>query len=155
MAARKPLPGVDHVMRFVPRSKQHWDEETNQFLGLGSGACMLRDDDKGGLSVTWIEHFGAKGAPAKRDAAVAFRSSLPSKKLPAQGLFASAEVNNIIHAGKVHQKKLRVVHDPIPDNTGHSEVRHFTDDDFELLDLLASEIFIEIDFVGDLDLPKS
>ncbi|HEY6813946.1 MAG TPA: hypothetical protein VI168_00270 [Croceibacterium sp.] len=104
--------------------------------------------------MTWIEHFGAKSSASKRAAAIAFRASLPSKKLPASGLFASAQVGAVLAAGHSFQNELRVVHDPVIGNSGHAEIRHFDDSDLELLDHMASSVFDEIDFVSTLRLPK-
>lgn len=153
MAARKALPKDDHVMRYVPKARQHRDPDTDEFLGLIPQAMELRDDDKGGLSVTWIEHFGAYGFAAKRDAAIAHRETLRTKHIGGEAVFATAQVQAIVDAGLRYSKSIRVVHDPVPGNSGHAEIRHFTDDDLRLLDLLATETFAEIDKVVDLKLP--
>jgi hypothetical protein len=110
--------------------------------------------DKGGLSVTWIEYYGTFGIHAKRTGAAAFRESLDSKHIGAQGVFATAQVQEILDAGERFEKKIRVIHVSEPANPGHAEVRHFTDDDLTLLDVLATEVFNTYDFVGQLKLPK-
>jgi hypothetical protein len=150
---RRPLPGEDHVSRFVPYNRQHRDAETDEFLGITPGAMELSAEDKGGLSVTWIEHFGAFGRDAKRAAAAAYRESLRSKHIGPKGVFAAAQVNAVLEAGRSFEKQLRVVHDPVLGNPGHSEVRHFTDEDLAILDRLA-EVFSDFDIVSGLRLPK-
>jgi glucokinase len=115
---------------------------------------MLGVKDKGGMSVTWIEHFGAFGMAAKRQGAIAFRESQQSRKLGATAVFATAQVQKILDAGTGFSKQLRVVYDPVPGNSGHAEIRHFEDDDLQLLDLLASDVFSDIDHVASLRLPK-
>ena len=154
MVARKALPDEDHVMRFVPYGRQHRDPDTDTFLGLTPQAMELRADDKGGLSVTWVEHFGPNVIATKRVAAIAFREALDSKHIGGEAVFASAQVKAVVQAGRDYGKSIRVVHDPVPGNPGHAEVRHFSDEDLRLLDLLAAEVFIEIDKVSDLKLPK-
>lgn len=154
MVARKALPDNNHVMRFVPKGRQHRDPDTDEFLGIAPQAMQLRGEDKGGLSVTWIEHFGEFGKASKRLGAIAFRESLEKKHIGSEGVFASAQVQSIVRAGLTYEKIVRVVHDPVTGNPGHAQVRHFTDEDLRLLDYLSAEVFTEIDKVSDLELPK-
>jgi hypothetical protein len=56
--------------------------------------------------------------------------------------------------GSEFGKTLRVVHDPVEKNDAHAQVRRFTDEDLELLGHLADNVFSEIDFVEDLELPS-
>ena len=141
-------------MRFVPKNRQWRDPETDAYLGLSGAGFALRADDRGSLSVTWIEFFGDAAPDNIRAGAKAFRATLDSKKLPAEGVFACAIAGHIVEAAASHQKSVRVVHAPVPGNEGHAEVRHFTDEDLGLLDLLAAETFTEVHFVKDLGLPK-
>jgi hypothetical protein len=154
MAARKALPNDNHVMRFVPKGRQHRDPDTDEFLGITPQSMELRDEDRGGLSVTWVEYFGKYSRIAKQNAAIAFRESLQTKRIGAEAVFATAKVQEIIDAGRKFSKSVRVVHDPVLGNPGHSEVRHFTNDDLTILDYLATDIFNEFDKVIDLELPK-
>lgn len=153
MIARRAIPDCDHVSRFVPYNRQNRDPVTDAFLGLTSAACALGPSDKGGLSVTWIEHFGPFGPNSKRDAAIAFRASLISRQLPPRAVFAYAEVAQIKAAAEQYDRSVRVVWDPVVGNDGHCEVRHFADDDLRLLDLLSTEVFGEPDFVREMNLP--
>ena len=153
--ARRAIPDCDHVSRFVPYSRQNRDAVTDAFLGLTSAACELGPADKGGLSVTWIEHFGVFGHKAKRKAAIAFRASLDSRRLPPQAVFAYAQVRKIKAAAYEYGRLVRVVWDPVAGNDGHCEIRHFADEDLRLLDLLATEVFGEPDLVLEMDLPAA
>jgi len=141
-------------MRYVPYVRQHRDPETDAYLGLTPQAMELREEDKGGLSVTWVEYYGSYGIPAKRDAAIAFREALATKHIGSKAVFATAQVQSIVDASSNYRKSIRVVHDPVTGNPGHAEVRHFTDDDLGLLDHLAADVFTEIDKIADLKLPK-
>lgn len=153
MVARRALPDADHVMRFAPLSRQLIDGDTGASIGIAPTAFAIRAADKGGLSVTWIEHFGKDGRNSRAAAAAAYRESLPSKKLPAKGAFAWAEIEAIKNAGVPYRKRIRVVHDPVEGNPGHAEVRHFDDDDLELLELLATDVFIDWEFVANMSVP--
>ena len=141
-------------MRFVPKNKQRRHPDTDAYQGLSPAAFALRAEDKGGLSVTWLEYFGPASPANVVAGALAYRESLQSKKLGAEGLFAAAPVAAITNMGKTYGKALRVVHAPVPGNDGHAEVRHFTDDDLRLLDQLAADVFSQIHFVKALNLPK-
>lgn len=150
MVARKALSSEDHVMRFVAYKAQYRDPETDEFLGISPMSMELGPEDEGGMSVTWVEHFGPYGANAKALAATAHRMSLTSRKLGAKSVFATGQVGRIVEVGNSYGKRLRIVYDPVPGNSGHSEVRHFTDDDLSLLDDLSRTAFVEIDHVKDM-----
>jgi hypothetical protein len=114
---------------------------------------MLRPEDRGGLSVTWIEHFGQPSLQTLRAAAIAYRASLPSGKLGPTGAFATGNVDAVIQVAASFRKQVRIVHSPEPGNSGHAEVRHFEDDDLELLGRLASDVFTDVTIVASLNLP--
>lgn len=154
MVAKKAVPPEHHVMRFVPANRQHRHPDTDEFLGLLPSAMELTKRDEGGLSVTWIEFYGPLGFQSKQTGAAAFRESLESKRVGAKGVFASGNVGEVLSAGERFGKTVRVVHVHEVENPGHAEVRHFTDEDVALLDVLATEVFCTFDFVADLKLPK-
>ena len=132
-------------MRFASKSKQIIDPDTLACSGLSPAAFALREDDNGGLSVTWIEYFGSFGPQEIALAANAHRLAQLSKSLPPSGVFAWAKVTKIKQAALGFRKSLRVVHDPIDGNEAHAEIRHFTDEDLDLLDHFASDVFVEYD----------
>ncbi len=154
MPARKPIPDDHHVARFVPKNKQKRHPDTDEFQGLSGAAFALRADDKGGLSVTWVEFFGGLDAATVKNAAIAYRESLPSKNIAASAAFAIASGNAIKSSALRYKKRVRIVHDPVIGNDGHAEIRHFTDEDHELLDVLASDVFLDIHMVAGMNLPK-
>jgi len=86
-------------------------------------------------------------------AAVAHRASLKSKSLGKQAIFAWAKVSDVVAAGLEYDRELRVVHDPVDGNPGHAEVRRFTDDDLDLLDYFATEVFQDYETVAAMNLP--
>lgn len=154
MPVRKALPVSDHVMRFAPRSRRIHDPETDTYLGPSPAAFAIREDDFGGLSVTWIEHFGDNGTISRAKAAAAHRATLREKRLPPNAIFAWAQVEKIVEAGVQYRKALRVVHDPVEGNEGHAEIRHFSDEDLDLLDYISSEVFTEYASVKDMEIPS-
>lgn len=137
------VPDDAHLMRFVPYAQQIRDPDSNEFLGIASTAFALRDSDKGGLSVTWIEHYGRKCLASVGIAASAFRDSLRSKKLGAQSYFVVGTAAETRVKAAEHGKQIRIVHAPDGPNTGHVEIRKFTDEDSSLLEAFAVEVYAE------------
>ncbi|MFK4004137.1 hypothetical protein [Qipengyuania sp. NPDC077563] len=153
MVARKAIPDEDHVSRFAPYSRQFRDPETDELIGLAPAACAIREADKGGLSVNWIEFYGAFNAAAKKAAAIGYRSTLAKNKLPSKGAFGYANVGKLREVCALAGKKIRVVHAPVDGNDAHAEIRHFSDEDFGLLDELATNAFVDLDVVAEMKLP--
>lgn len=131
-------------MRFVPRGQQIRDpEDESCFKGILGAAFSVRPDDKGGLSLTWVEHYGAKCAATYSVAASKFRDSLKSKKLGAKAYLAIGNAGSTRGTAANYGKQIRLVHAPDGPNTGHVELRRFSDEDRALLDALALEVFTE------------
>lgn len=142
-----------HLMRFVPYKQQVRDAETDAFKGIVNTAFSIRPEDKGGLSLTWVEHYGPKSIATYEVAATAFRESLPSKKLGAKSYFAIGNVGETRQVCKDHGKQVRLVPAPDGPNTGHIELHRFSDEDRSLLDALAIDVFCEHVAVASLTLP--
>lgn len=122
-------------------------------MGPGPGAFALREDDAGGLSVTEVEYFGTLSPVTRRAAAVAHRESLASKSVGKQAIYAWAQVAKVKHAAAIYGKSVRVIHDPVDGNPGHAEIRHFTDEDLDLLEHFATDVFHEYETVAEMNLP--
>jgi hypothetical protein len=137
------VPDPDHLMRYVPRSRQLRDRETDAFRGVLGSAFNIRDEDKGGLSVTWIEHYGLKSEDTIRLAGTCYRDSLPSRKLNRSACFSIGNADAIREAGMARGKRLRLIPAPDGPNSGHVEIHRFNDQDKELLDALAMDVFVE------------
>lgn len=147
---KEKVPDADHLMRFVPRGQQVRHPSDNSFMGIVGTAFSLRPEDKGALSLTWVEHYGDKSPATYSVAASKFRESLQSKRLGAQAYFAIGRAGATRQTAATHGKQIRIVHAPDGPNTGHVELRRFTDEDRTLLDALALEVFTEHVAVTDL-----
>ncbi|GFZ89578.1 hypothetical protein GCM10019071_19420 [Sphingobium fuliginis] len=139
-------------MRLAPYSKQLRDAETNEFLGILDIAFQIRPEDKGGLSCTWVEHYGEKSHATLSVAARAYRDSLPSKKIGNTAYFAMGTAGQVRSKSAEYGKQIRIVHAPDGPNTGHVELHQFSDEDRRLLDALAREVFTEHIAVTELDM---
>lgn len=139
-------------MRFVPRGQQVRDPDDNSFKGIVGTAFSIRPCDNGGLSLTWVEHYGLKSIATYSIAASKFRDSLRSQKLGSQAYFAIGQAGATRSTAARCGKQIRLVHAPDGPNTGHVELRRFTDEDRGLLDALALDVFTEHVAAADLQL---
>ena len=137
------VPDSDHLMRLVPYGQQLRDPDDESFKGILGTAFSIRPSDKGGLSVTWVEHYGPRSLTTYSCAASKFRDSLQSKKLGSKAYFAIGQAGIIRQTATTYGKHIRLVHAPDGRNTGHVELRRFTDEDRRLLDALAIDVFTE------------
>lgn len=140
-------------MRFVPYSRQIRDPEDDSFKGIANTAFAIRPDDNGGLSLTWVEHYGTKSKQTYDIAATKFRDSLPSRKLGTKSYFVVGQAGETRATAQNYGKKIRLVHSPDGPNTGHIEVRRFSDEDRKLLDALTIDVFREHIAVASMALP--
>jgi hypothetical protein len=150
--AKDRIPDSNHLMRFVPRGQQVRDADDDSFKGIVGTAFSIRPSDKGGLSLTWVEHYGEKSSGTYSVAASKFRDSLKSQKLGSQAYFAIGQAGKMRSKATMYGKRIRLVHVPDGPNTGHVELRRFTDEDRGLLDALALEVFSEHVAVASLEL---
>ena len=139
-----PLSDDHHVSRFVPYRRQHRDFETNAVLGAFTTAFELRPVDKGGLSVTWVEHFGPLSPKSCAAAANAFKKSTRDRKLSGNALFAIGEVRKIKQATQRSGTPARVVHEPTRRNPAHAAIRRIDKNVVEVLDAMAQQAFAEL-----------
>jgi hypothetical protein len=153
--AKEKVPDGHHLMRHVPYQQQVRDADDDSFIGIVGSAFSIRPVDQGGLSLTWVEHYGLKSLATYNCAASKFRDSLPSKKLGAKSYFAIGQAGATRETAAAYGKKVRLVQAPDGPNTGHVELRQFTDEDRRLLDALALDVFGEHVAVSDLSLAPS
>jgi len=141
LKAHDPLPDPDHVVRLVDYKRQERDPHTDAFRGIFPAAFELRDIDKGALSVTWVEYFKSQDDPV-RAAIEAICSAM--KKSQEDSVFAIGQVAAIKSASETSGHSVRVIYAPTGNNKAHSSIRQFSNEDLELLDHWASEIFSDI-----------
>lgn len=138
MTAAK-LPPDNHVARYVRKRLLRRDEDGN-VLGVLPQAFELRDGETY-LSITWLEHFSADYEQALIEVVAAIRRQLDVK--PRDG-FAMARVGKIFDVCGSFSSGVRVLHEPVvPENTGHCALRGIQRGELELLELLASDAFID------------
>ncbi len=150
--SKSKVPDGDHLMRHVPYSQQIRDPDDDSFRGIVAIAFSIRPTDEGGLSLTWVEHYGPKSLATYSYAASKFRDSLQSKRLGGKAFFAIGQAGVTRKTAAIYGKKIRLVHAPDGSNTGHVEVRRFSDEDRSLLDALALDVFTDHVAVAELNL---
>ena len=133
------VPNDSHVMRYV-RKRQLRRDENGNVLGILPQALELRDGEAY-LSVTWLEHFDTQYERGFIKAAEAIRRQLTVKDNDG---FSTTEVGHFCDICEKFDEKVRVLHEPIKYvNTGHVAIRRFPEYNLELLDLLASDAFVD------------
>ena len=150
--ASRNVPDSDHLMRFVPYKEQLRDPDNDSFKGIVETAFSIRQNDDGGLSLTWVEHYGPKNQQTYQVAAARFRDSLVSRKLGGKSCFAIGQAGETRKTCSEFGKRIRLVHAPNEPNAGHVELRRFSDDDRRLLDALAIDVFREHVLTASLNL---
>ena len=133
------VPNDSHVMRYV-RKRQLRRDENGNVLGILPQALELREEEAY-LSVTWLEHFDPQYERGLIQAAEAIRRELTVKDNDG---FSTTEVGKFCDICERFNEKVRVLHEPVNDeNTGYVAIRRFPRDNIELLDLLASDAFVD------------
>lgn len=127
-------------MRYVPWTKLRKDENGN-ILGILGTAFALRPNEES-LSATWIEYFPGTIEDQKNCAIYANRSNFNIK--PKSG-FAVGKVGAILATcnERNSHKKTRIVYTPNKNNSSHAEVKSLSQDDTELLELLALDAWAD------------
>jgi hypothetical protein len=137
MTATK-LPPDDHVVRYVRKRLLRKDEDGN-LLGVLPQAFEHKEKESY-LSVTWLEHFVSEYEQALVEATTAIRRQLTVK--PKDG-FTTGRVGRICDICELHDVRVRVLREPVAENTGHSALRGLRHCSSELLDMLAAEAFTD------------
>ena len=133
------VPNDSHVMRYV-RKRQLRRDENGNVIGILPQALELREEEAY-LSVTWLEHFDPQYERGLIQAAEAIRRQLTVK---GNDGFSTTEVGGFCDICERFDEKVRVLHEPVNDeNTGYVAIRRFPRDNIELLDLLASDAFVD------------
>ncbi len=133
------VPNDSHVVRYVRKRELRRDENGN-VLGILPQALELREGEAF-LSVTWLEHFDPQYERGLIQAAEAIRRQL---EVRGNDGFSTTEVEGFCDICERFNEKVRVLHEPInPENTGHVAIRRFPRDNLDLLDLLASDAFVD------------
>jgi hypothetical protein len=144
----KNLPDKDHVIRYVPWGRLRKDEDEN-VLGFLPQAFQLRPEEQY-LSINWLQYYDGDRETQIRLSVWAMRGSF-AKPLGAKSAFAIGNVAEVKETCHAFGNRVRVVHEPEPNNPGHSAIRQLLRDDLSLLEALAADAFTER--VSNSDIP--
>lgn len=140
------LPNDAHIIRYISYTRLRFDE--NQCPVGVIGEAFRRKPEEDGLSVTWIEAFSENGDHQRWAAVSAMRATI---KVGTKSAFAWAVTGIVRDICIQRNSKIRIIHAPEDGNPGHTEIRQIPRDDDVLLDMLASEAFI--DWAMNADIP--
>ncbi|MCY0149850.1 hypothetical protein OEG84_19635 [Hoeflea sp. G2-23] len=140
------------MLRYVGWSHLRKDDDQN-VLGVLPSAFYLRDEENY-LSVTWCEYFDGLPDESLRCAIEAIRGSI---RVGGKARFALANVGSIKSTMENEAGvKLRIEHLPEEDNPAHAAVKRWPNENFDLLELIASDAWAEtIDATSANALPMS
>lgn len=115
-----PLPGTDHLMRYVPRKLQQLDDDGN-VVGFFPGAFVHRNGEQY-ISVNWLEYFGGSHASNVTTCKAGLQTVLKSSK----AMFGVGQVGRVKALAQYNGKPVRIVYYPNSgSNPSHSAI--FTD----------------------------
>jgi hypothetical protein len=134
------LPNEHHVVRHVPLGKTRRDAEGN-ILGILPAAIERREGEKY-LSVNYLEYFSGTNKQQMAEVKAAVIAAKQSKSIGTKGLFATANVGTLKSVVQAKTtKKIRIAYAPTDHNPSHSAIHDIPEEDIELMDQLADEVF--------------
>ena len=140
--AIKYLSNEHHVVRHVTNALVDWDEQTGAINGIFPQAFELKEKDEGYLSACWREFFdGTKLQQLAGTAAFLGKT----RKVTNKQAFVCGRVSDVKEACLEYGQKIRVTHEPDPEeNLAYAAIRRYQSDNMALLDLLATEAWCDI-----------
>lgn len=134
------LPDYDHVIRFVPPSRLLRDEE-GKVIGLLPQAFKMRPEDKGALSVNWLEYFKHQDNTKNIEKSVNhFRSQRQVNKNSVYAIGNIGEIKSICRQLPVGEK-IKIIHAPSKNNGPHSKIKHIPENDSLIMSVLSESAF--------------
>lgn len=149
------LPREDHVLRFVPPSRLHRDEDDN-VIGVLPQAFELRlHQDEKYLSVNWLEYFKGDFDSNIEATVSSFRESRKAinARMPKRSAFCIGNVGKVLDTCIACKfPKVRIVYEKqnSTHNKSHSKIIRLPENDADLLDLFANDVFDRIVFNADI-----
>jgi len=116
----KKLDGNHNLVRYVPAARLRTDEDGN-VVGVFGAAFRLRDNEEY-LSATWAEYFNDDNC--SNNVIQAIRAIRKSEMKPTKKSgFAIGQIHPIQRECQTCSAKIRVLHEPEPDNDAHAALR--------------------------------
>ena len=128
------VPDADHVTRLCGGS--HIRED-----GTIAATAYKPRPGETYLSVNWLEYFSGDREQRVRGSASMFRRL---RKVGAKSAYGIGNVGRIKQVCEANATRVRVVYEPVEENSSHSEIRRLPREDLSLLDALATQAFDEL-----------
>lgn len=132
-----------HILRFVKHRALRRDENDN-VVGVLGEAFRLRDGESF-LSAAWIEHYSGNTHEERIAQSISTFCNVVMK-VKKKDAFVSGNVQDIKLACAQFEQKIRVVSEPDGDHAAHVAIRQYRDNNDELLELLAGEVWAQVHF---------
>lgn len=128
------IPDSDNIARFC--------KPTTAPNGvIAATAFMLRENDKGGLSVNWLEFLNCSGRDHEiKEIQKIYSETLSVSRNARIAVLNVGEIRDIVRTETPDSRNIEVLHDPIPDgDQSHSEIHNLKQDN-----LLIAELILEV-----------
>ncbi len=135
------LPDEDHVVRFISPNRLIKNEHGK--IEILPQAFILREKDKGRLSVSWLEYFDGDQSSKLSAIKNALAKGWRHGKLPSKGALGTGNVAEIKTVAPKAKPPLRIVYAPSTNNPAHSSIVNMPNDDKTILESLATDVFVE------------
>jgi hypothetical protein len=137
MAKSSSLNDNHHLVRHIRESEI--DDQEGRLLAFPQ-AFALRPNETY-LSNGWLEFFD--GTTAEQLNGVAAMMSA-TRRVKAHHALAIGQVGSIRDACLSFDQKIRVLHEPFPENMAYATIRRISTDESQLLELLAQEAWSDV-----------
>lgn len=136
-----PIIAEHHVARHC-RSRHIIKDSEGHPVSVFGDAFALRENETY-LSAGWVEFF-----PGNRVEQLAqVRNAMAAgREIKRKDGLAVMNVGEIVETGRTRSIKVRVLHEPKPDNPAYAAIRGIPRDHQELLETLATETVVEVVF---------
>lgn len=132
-----------HASRWVKPKHQHINDDGS--VVVLPQAFEMRDNDRGKLSVNWLEYFKSTHQDNIEKSVHAFRKHMG--KIAKSSIFANGNVGNLkAVCDELGHKKVEVDHNVESDapNPAHCSILRLPENDATVMQKLAGEVFTEI-----------
>lgn len=141
---KKIIPDEDHVVRYVPYSRQARDADDNL---VGNGllwSALQQRETEASVSVNWLEYHDPAGELSKAERLKLVRDDLAAVyPIRPKGLMAIGNVGEIKSVCADAKSPVRVTHEPSGKNLSHAGIRRLPTEQDDLLETLAVEVFAD------------
>lgn len=135
MAKQSKIDDDHHVLRWIRARYLYRRNGDKKILGCTHDAFKYTTQDKGSLSVQWLEHFAGSKKDQTDQSVTAFCANFKGKV--EESAYSTLNVGDIKETCESHGAKIRIVREATKNNPAHSGIRQLPQNKEELFDDLC------------------